>query len=301
MDIQHAPQAGGAESVEAAIETTAARFRTDVLEPSLRQLVLLEFWAPGHAGCQETNAVLERAVKAAKGKLRLARMNRDAEAQAAAQLGVRAVPAVVVFDRGRATDGFTGVLPQAQIKFFLERLVGPLEIGGDAWEEFERLSAAGELEQAEVLLAQMLEQKPVPPKALAELIKLQVASGRFDAAEAVIVGAPDAARNDPAVAAAMAALENARQASGLGELADLRRKVREAPADHQARTDLALALNAQGLREEAAAELLDIVRQDRSWNDDGARKQLIQFFDAWGPVDKATIAARRKLSSLLFS
>ena len=120
-------------------------------------------------------------------------------------------------------------------------------------------------------------------------------------AEALLAAAPEGQRRDAAIAAAIAALENARQASALGEVEELRRRTAASPDDFQARFDLALALNAKGLRDEAAAELLDIVRRDRSWNDDGARKQLVQFFDAWGPTDKATAAARRKLSSLLFS
>lgn len=285
----------------ATVETSAARFRADVLEPSLRQLVLLQFRIPGSAACEKTTSILERAVKAAPGKLRLVRMNLDADPQIAAQLGVRTAPAVVLFDRGRPTDGFVGVLPQGQIKGFLERFLGPLQMGGDHWDDFARHQAADDLAQAEGVLRQILAETPAHPKALIEFIKLLVAAGRFDEADMLAAKAPETLRADPVFAAALAALENAKQASGLGEVGDLRRRVLERPDDFQARFDLALALNARGLRDEAAAELLDIFRRDRSWNDDGARKQLIQFFDAWGPAEKSTIAARRRLSALLFS
>lgn len=219
----------------------------------------------------------------------------------AAQLGVKAVPAVIVFDRGRATDGFVGAISEREIRGFLERLVGPIAADVDAFRQLEQLQAEGDLAGAEALLRSLLEQEAPTARAVAELCRLLTESERLDEAEALLSSAPESLRRDAAIAAAVAALENARQASALGEVEELRRRTLASPEDAQARFDLALALNAKGLREEAAAELLDIVRRDRTWNDDGARKQLVQFFDAWGPTDKATIAARRRLSSVLFS
>jgi putative thioredoxin len=302
MGLGEASQTSSPEGdAPATVETSAARLRADVLEPSLRQLVLLQFFVPASAACEKTTAALESAVKAAQGKLRLVKMNRDANPQVAAQLGVRTLPAVVLFDRGRPSDGFAGALPQKQIKGFLERFLGPLQMGGDLWEDFARHEAEGETEKAEAILRQMLAETPAQPKALTQLLKLLVSTGRFEEGDALVANAAETLRADAAFAATVAAMDNAKQASGLGEIGDLRRRAQENPDDHQARFDLALALNARGQRDEAAAELLDIFRRDRSWNDDGARKPLIHFFDAWGPNEKATIAARRRLSSLLFS
>jgi putative thioredoxin len=293
-----APSPGGAPPKEA----TSASLRADVLEASLRRPVVVEFYAPGAAPCAALGRNLARLVGATEGKLAHVRLNVAAEPEIGAQLGVKALPAAIVFERGRATDGFVGALSEKELRGFLERLVGPIAADEDAFRRLEQLQAEGDLAGAEALLRSLVEQEEAPPaRAVAELVRLLIDSERLDEAETLLAAAPEPLRRDPAVAAAAAALENARQASALGEVEELRRRTVASPQDAQARFDLALALNAKGLREEAAAELLDIVRRDRSWNDDGARKQLVQFFEAWGPTDKATVAARRKLSSLLFS
>jgi putative thioredoxin len=289
-----APSTGGAAPKEA----TSASLRADVLEASLRRPVAVEFYAPGAAPCVALGRNLARLAAAAEGKISHVRLNVGAEPEIAAQLGVKTVPAVIVFDRGRATDGFVGALSERELRGFLERLVGPIAADEDVFRRLEQLQAEGDLAGAEALLRSLLEQEAPPPRAIAELVRLLIETERLDEAEALLASAPDTLRRDAAIAAL---IENARQASALGEVEELRRRTLASPEDAQARFDLALALNAKGLREEAAAELLDIVRRDRTWNDDGARKQLVQFFDAWGPTDKATIAARRKLSSLLFS
>jgi putative thioredoxin len=285
----------------APIETTTARFRADVLEASLRQTVLVDFWAPWCGPCRQLTPALERLVAATKGKVRLVKMNIDQDPEIASQLGVKSIPAVIAFQRGRATDGFVGALPESQIKGFLERLVGPIESDAEAFAAVEEMLGGGDLEGAEALLSELVGLEPPQPKALALLLRLYTETGRFDEAQSSLDGASETLRRDPAIAAAAAALENALAASSLDEISDLRQRAEANPDDPQARFDLALALNAKGRREEAAAELLDIIRRDRSWNEDGARKQLVQFFEAWGPADKATTAARRKLSALLFS
>jgi len=282
-------------------EATSASLRADVLEASLRRPVVVEFYAPGAAPCAALGRSLARFVGASEGKMTHVRLNVAAEPEIAAQLGVKAVPAAIVFERGRATDGFVGALSERELRGFLERLVGPIAADEDTFRRLEQLQAEGDLAGAEALLRPLVEQPAPPARAVAELARLLVELGRLDEAESLLAAAPEGLRRDAAVAAAAAALENARQASELGEVEELRRRTAASPNDAQARFDLALALNAKGLREEAAAELLDIVRRDRSWSDDGARKQLVQFFEAWGPTDKATVAARRKLSSLLFS
>jgi len=284
-----------------AVETTTATFRADVLDASTRRPVLVDFWAPWCGPCKQLAPVLERLVAATAGRVTLVKMNIDENPDIAAQLGIKSIPAVVAFTRGRPLDGFVGALPESQIKGFLERLVGPIDDAADDLAVAEALIAEGDVDAAEALLAELAAREPREPKAVAAFAQLLVAEQRFDDAGALLAELPESLRRDAGVVAAAAALDNALQASGLGEIGELRRRVQLEPTDYQARFDLALALNAVGKREEAAVELLDIIRQDRSWNDDGARKQLVQFFEAWGPADKATGAARRKLSALLFS
>jgi len=285
----------------APIETTVARFRGDVLEASLRKVVLVDFWAPWCGPCKQLAPILERLVAATGGKAVLVKMNIDAEPEVADQLGVKSIPAVVAFQRGRPVDGFVGALPESQIKGFLERLVGPIEDAGDALEAVQEMIAAGDVASAHALLSEITSQEPINPKAFALLARLYVGANQLDAARAVLERLPESARKDADVAAAWASIENAAAAQDLGEIDDLSKRINFDPNDLQAYFDLSLALNAKDRREEAANALLEIIRRDRSWNEDGARKQLVQFFEAWGPMDKAAIAARRRLSTLLFA
>jgi putative thioredoxin len=284
-----------------AVETTVARFRADVLEPSMRKPILVDFWAPWCGPCRQLAPVIERLVAATGGKVTLVKMNIDAEPEVAEQLGIKSIPAVVAFQRGRPVDGFVGALPESQIKGFLERLVGPIEDGGDALEAVQALIEQGDIASAQALLAELVSQEPVNPKAFALLARLYVSTGDLDSARDLLDQLPESAKKDPDVAAASAAIDNAAAAQDLGEIEDLKKRIGFDPNDLQAYFDLALALNAKDRREEAAYALLEIIRRDRSWNDDGARKQLVQFFEAWGPMDKATVSARRRLSTLLFS
>ncbi|MBG0802329.1 co-chaperone YbbN [Methylocystis sp. H4A] len=283
------------------VETTTDRFRADVLDASMRQIVLVDFWAPWCGPCRQLAPVIERLVAASGGKIALVKMNIDADPLIADQLGVKSIPAVVAFQRARPIDGFVGALPESQIKGFLERLIGPIEDEGDALETAQAMIADGDLAGAESLLSELAGGEPPNARAAAALLRLYIDSGRFDEAGALFEALPDAIRRDSGVAAAGAALQNAQQAQDLGEIDELRNRVNFDPNDLQAYFDLALALNAKGLREEATDALLEIIRRDRSWNDDGARRQLIQFFEAWGPMDKAAVNARRRLSTLLYS
>ena len=284
-------------------DTTTASFRQDVLAESMRQPVLVDFWAPWCGPCKQLTPVLEKAVRAAGGKVKLVKMNIDEHPQIAGQLGVQSIPAVFAFQRGQPVDAFMGALPESQIKDFIERLVGPL--GPSAAEEIlaeaDRLAAEGDAGGAAELYAAVLSQDPENAPALAALAKLHVELGDLEGARRLLDAAPAAKAKDPAILGARAAIELAEQAGSLGDIAELQRTVEAHPLDHQARFDLAIALNARNRREEAANHLLEIIRRDRNWNDDGARKQLVQFFEAWGPMDEATVNARKKLSSLLFS
>jgi putative thioredoxin len=274
-----------------------------VLAESMQQPVLVDFWAPWCGPCKQLTPILEKAVRAAGGKVKLVKMNIDEHPQIAGQLGVQSIPAVFAFQRGQPVDGFMGALPEGQIKTFIERLVGPL--GPSQTEEIlaeaERLGAEGDAAGAAELYAAVLSQDPENTTALGALAKLHVELGDLESAKRLLDMAPPTKANDPAILGARAAIELAEQAGSLGDTADLQRKVEADPMDHQARFDLAIALNARNRRQEAADQLLEIVRRDRNWNEDGARKQLVQFFEAWGPMDEMTLAGRRKLSSILFA
>ena len=292
-------QPTGAADVKA---TTSAGFSADVIAESSRQPVLVHFLSARSEACRQLQALLERAVKSAGGKIKLVTMDIDAQPQIAARLGIRAVPAVYAFQRGQPVDGFAGPLSEAQIKNFVGRLIGPLDDGTeDAMAEADAALSAGDTETAAAIYAAVIEQDPEHVQAAAGLARALVALGQLDGARDLLAELPPSARTDPAVAAAQAALEVAEQASSVGDLADLMRRVETDPDDHQARFDLALGLNAKGQREEAADALITIMKRDRAWNEGGARKQLLQLFEAWGLMDPVTLAARRKLSTLLFS
>ena len=284
-------------------DTTTAGFRQDVVAESMKQPVLVDFWAPWCGPCKQLTPVLEKAVKAAGGKVKLVKMNIDEHPQIAGQLGVQSIPAVFAFQRGQPVDGFMGALPEGQVKGFIERLVGPLgpSAAEDLMAEAAALAEEGDAGGAAELYAAVLSQDPENTAALAALAKLHVEIGDLEGAKRFLAMAPAAKANDAAIAGVRAAIELAEQAASLGDLADLQRRVETDPKDHQARFDLALGLNARGRREDAMNHLLEIVRRDRNWNEDGARKQLVQFFEAWGPMDEMTIAGRRRLSSVLFA
>jgi putative thioredoxin len=296
-----APQAKAASAVK---EVTTASFRADVLAASTRQPVLVDFWAPWCGPCKQLAPALEKAVADAGGKVALVKMNIDDHPQIAGQLGIQSIPAVIAFDKGQPVDGFVGALPESQIRGFIERLVGPLQGGtAELLAEAEEAAAKGDAAGAAALYAEILADDPGDAKALGGLAKLQVAAGQLAEAKALLETAPPTPpgkEQDAAVAAAWAALRLAEQASQVGELAPLERAVAANPNDHRARFDLAVALSAKGDREGAADQLIEIIKRDRKWNDEAARRQLLQLFEAWGLMDPASVAARRKLSAIWF-
>ncbi|KQY97752.1 thioredoxin [Pseudolabrys sp. Root1462] len=284
-------------------DVTTQTFMKDVIEASKTQPVLVDFWAPWCGPCKQLTPVLEKVVKNAKGKVKLAKMDIDKNPEVPGQMGIQSIPAVIAFVNGQPVDGFMGALPEAQVVAFLERLTkGKIEDEGeDLLKAAETALAEGDAAAAADIYAQLLAQDSSNIVALAGLARCYVATGNFEQAKKTLAMIPEAKQNDAAVAAARAALDLAMQAEAAGPADELQKKVDANPLDHQARSDLAAALNAAGKRLEAADQLLAIVKKDRKWNDDGARKQLVQLFEAWGATDPATLEGRKKLSSLLFS
>jgi putative thioredoxin len=284
-------------------DTTTQTFVKDVIEESKRQPVLIDFWAPWCGPCKQLTPILEKAVRAAKGKVKLVKMNIDEHPAIPGQMGIQSIPAVIAFVDGQPADGFMGALPENQVMAFLERLTKD-RIGGEAKDLLQVADTAlaeGDFAGAADLYAQILDEDNTNVPALAGLARCYVETGAIDQAKQTLALVPDSKAGDAAVLAAKAALDLAEQAKSLGPIAELEQRVAANPADHQARFDLAVALNSKGRRVEALDNLISIVKRDRKWNDDGARKQLVQFFDAWGPTDEATIEGRKRLSSILFA
>jgi putative thioredoxin len=296
-------QAGTTTADTSVKDTTTQGFVKDVIEESKRQPVLVDFWAPWCGPCKQLTPILEKAVRAAKGKVKLVKMNIDDHPAIPGQMGIQSIPAVIAFVNGQPADGFMGALPESQVIAFLERLTKD-SIGGEAKDLLKAADTAlaeGDAAGAAEIYAQVLAEDSGNLQALAGLARCYVESGNLEQAKQTLALVPEAKRNDAMVAAARAALELAEQAKTLGPVAELEQKVAANPLDHQARFDLALALNGKGQRADALDHLITIVKRDRKWNDDGARKQLVQFFDAWGPTDEATVDGRKRLSSILFA
>lgn len=287
-------------------DTTTQTFAADVLDASMETPVIVDFWAPWCGPCKQLTPVLEKVVTQAAGKVRLVKMNIDEHPEVAQQLRVQSIPAVFAFKNGQPVDGFMGALPESQVKRFVEALSGGALEPTRAEQLLDAAAAAmeaGDTASAGQAYAAVLQEDRANPKAIAGLARCYLEMGDTARAGEVLGLAEGPLADDPDVKGARAALDlaDAGPAEPAADLAPLRARVEADPDDHQARIDLAVALNAAGARDEAADQLLESVRRDRKWNDEAARAQLLQFFEAWGPMDEATKSARRKLSSLLFS
>jgi putative thioredoxin len=298
-------QSGGAAPAPDGLikETTTQTFVKDVIEESKRQPVLIDFWAPWCGPCKQLTPLLEKTVKAARGKVKLVKMNIDEHPAIPGQMGIQSIPAVIAFVNGQPADGFLGALPESQVVAFIERLTKD-RIGGeerDLLKGAEAALARNDFAAAAEMFARVLAEDGANITALAGLARCYVGTGAIEQAKQTLAMVPEAKRNDAAVAAARAAVELAEQSKSVGSIPELEQKVAANPTDWQARFDLALALNAKGKRAAATDHLIEIIKRDRKWNDDGARKQLVQLFDVWGPADEATIDGRKRLSSVLFA
>lgn len=284
-------------------DTTTAGFAADVIQESRKQPVIVDFWAPWCGPCKQLQPVLEKVIRESGGAVKLVKMNIDEHPAVAGQLGVQSIPAVFAFKDGQPVDGFMGAIPESQIREFVAKLGGgkSRDRVAEAIETANQALEAEDYQAAGQIFSAIAQQHPENADALGGLAAALYGLGEIDQAKGVLDSVPDAGQDNPAVAGIRARIALDEQVKGLGDPIDLATRIAADPKDYQARFDLAMIQNARGEREEAADNLLEIIRLNRNWSDDKARVQLLQFFDAWGAADEVTLSARRKLSSLLFS
>lgn len=281
-------------------------FMVDVIEASMAAPVIVDFWAPWCGPCKQLGPLLEKAVMAAKGAVRLVKIDTDKHPMVASQLRVQSIPAVFAFFQGRPVDGFSGALPESQIKQFVDRLaqMGGGAAGGsldDALTEARQLLDAHDPTAASEIYAGILQEEPEQAEAYAGLARCMIMAGDMDQARRLLDQAPKAIVASKEMSAARSILELAEQSRKTGPIPELMERLAQDKNDHETRYQLAMALFAANKREAAVDELLELVRRDREWNEQAARKQLLKFFEAFGPTDPLTLSARRRLSSILFA
>jgi putative thioredoxin len=291
---------GGADVIK---ETSTAAFKADVLEASKNAVVLVDFWADWCQPCKQLAPILEKVVRSYGGKVRLVKLNVDQHPSIPGQLRIQSLPTVYAFRDGKPFDGFMGMQPESAIKAFIDRIMGD-ENAADldaALAAADKALEGGDLQNAAEIYAAVLQEDRENVAAIVGLARCYLKSGDTARAEQTLALVPPDKQSNAAVASVKAAIDLANRAGSADDLAGLEGKVAANPADHQARIDLAMAFAARGTKDKAIEQLLESFRRDKNWNEQAARKQLVQLFDAWGPKDPFTIEGRRRLSSLMFS
>jgi putative thioredoxin len=291
----------------AIFDVTTATFMQDVIDASAEGPVVVDFWAPWCGPCKQLGPVIEKIITETGGAVRLAKMDIEQFPEVAGQMGIQSIPAVVAFVDGRPAEAFMGAKPESEVRAFIDKLAADAPKPAGAFDAATLLEAGnamladGDHGGAAEAFGTVAQNEPGNLDAIAGLGECYVAVGELDMARQLLETVPEEHREKPPIGPVAKSIELADQAENLGPLTDLEAKVAANEEDHQARLDYAVALNAAGREQEAVDQLITIVRKDREWNDDGARAQLLTFFESWGNADKATIYGRRALSSVLFS
>lgn len=290
-------------------DSDTAGFAKDVMEASQTTPVLVDFWAPWCGPCKQLGPMIEKVVTEAAGKVKLVKIDIDQNQAIAGQMGIQSIPAVIAFVGGRPVDGFMGAIPESEIRAFIDKVTAAAPANPEdpaaqieaALEQAQAAMDAGDFATASNIYGQIVQFDQQNDAAIIGIATIHHKIGDAAAAEQTLQNVSEEGQKLESYTKLFAALQLAKEAEDLGELGELEAKLAANPDDQQIRFDLALAYNAANERIKAAQTLVDIIRKDRDWNEDGARKKLLELFDAWGPMDEASVKGRRLLSSVLFS